>query len=425
MRILVEQSGYELKNMGDLAMLQVLVARLHKIFPGALIHVFTTAPEILHEYIPNAQPVSPFGREMRFSPLIHQVHGVLPKGVAKKWLALEDLIWSLFPSLSRSYVKFKLRKVPDKVKDVETFLDVISKADLVVASGGGYINDEFGNHANFALETLKLATKLGKPTAMLGQGFGPLQNRELYATAKATLPAIDLLTLREKRVGMPLLKSLGVPQEGIVVTGDDAIELAYSSRKPELGDSIGINLRVAAYSGVNAALLEVVKSALQTFARQKEVSLLPIPIAHGFYKGFMETDSASIQQLLAGYDDTSDGGESLDTPLKVIEQVGKCRVVITGSYHAGVFSLSQGVPVVCLAKSQYYVDKFRGLADQFGVGCEVLLLDDKDIGEKLLNSIQSAWHTAAQIKPQLLEAAQKQIESGHAAYKRVYEIAKF
>jgi polysaccharide pyruvyl transferase WcaK-like protein len=163
---------------------------------------------------------------------------------------------------------------------------------------------------------------------------------------------------------------------------------------------------------------------LHTFAHQENVPLIPIPIAHGFYKGFMETDSASIRQLLMGYDDTSDGGETIDTPLKVIEQVGRCRTVVTGSYHAGVFALSQGIPVVCLAKSQYYVDKFLGLADQFGVGCEVLLLNDKSIQEKLLASIKKSWHLSAQLRPQLLESAQQQIESGHLAYKRLYEIVK-
>ena len=30
------------------------------------------------------------------------------------------------------------------------------------------------------------------------------------------------------------------------------------------------------------------------------------------------------------------------------------RLVITGSYHAGVFALAQGVPVLALAKSAYY-----------------------------------------------------------------------
>jgi colanic acid/amylovoran biosynthesis protein len=425
MRIFVEHGGYEVKNIGDLAMLQVLVARLNRLFPGAQIYTFTTVPDMLNEHISVAQSLAPIGRNIRFSPLVHHVYRSLSNPwMAEKWLALENQLWSHFPSLSRSYLKFKLRRNPARLNEVDAFLEAIANADLVVASGGGYITDEFKDHTNFALKTLKLATKLGKPTAMFGQGFGPLKDHQLVATARSTLSSVNLFSLREKRVGMPFLQSFQVPQEKVIVTGDDAIELAYSAHQPKLGEGLGINLRMAAYSGINTHLLHVIKSTLHTFAKQEQVPLIPIPIAHGFYQGFMETDSASIRQLLMGYDDTSDGGEQLDTPSKVIAQVGRCRVVVTGSYHAGVFALSQGIPVVCLAKSQYYIDKFLGLADQFGVGCEVLLLNDKNISEKLLTSMEKAWQLSAQIRPQLLGAAQQQIELGHLAYKRLYEIIK-
>ena len=46
----------------------------------------------------------------------------------------------------------------------------------------------------------------------------------------------------------------------------------------------------------------------------------------------------------------------------VIERVGECRVVVTGSYHGAVFALAQGIPVVALVKSPYYVNKMAGLA---------------------------------------------------------------
>jgi polysaccharide pyruvyl transferase WcaK-like protein len=137
-----------------------------------------------------------------------------------------------------------------------------------------------------------------------------------------------------------------------------------------------------------------------------------------------ESDITTIQQILAGFDNIFDQGNNLDTPLKVIEQVGHCRIVITGSYHAGVFALAQGIPVVSLAKSQYYIDKFQGLADQFGVGCDVILLGDKEFAQKLASSIYQLWESAEILRPQLLEAARQQIELGQTAYKRLYEIVQ-
>ncbi len=301
-------------------------------------------------------------------------------------------------------------------------MEAIHSADLVVASGGGYITDVFKQHAVSAIDTLGLATRLGKPTVMLGHGLGPLQDKELLAKARAVFPSVNLITLREQRAGVPLLNSIGVSQNCVMTTGDDAIELAYTARNTALGNGIGVNLRVAQYSGVNSSLLETIRLTLHNLAKKWDASLIPAPIDHLFYEGYAEPDSATIEKLIKGYNHTSDGGRSLDTPLKVIEQIGQCRVVVTGSYHAGVFALSQGIPAIGLAKSEYYADKFLGLAEQFGVGCEVIFLDDRELQRKLVDSIDRAWQSAEQLRPQLLEAAKRQVELGHTAYKRVYEL---
>jgi colanic acid/amylovoran biosynthesis protein len=148
--------------------------------------------------------------------------------------------------------------------------------------------------------------------------------------------------------------------------------------------------------------------------------LIPVPIA----RLDRESDARSIRQILAGYDDGSDGGQNLGSPLKVIKQVARCRVVVTGSYHAGVFALSQGIPVVGLVKSPYYADKFLGLADQFGAGCQVIFLDEEQFREKLAEAIDTAWRAAEHVRLPLLEAAKRQIEVGWDAYRRVYELVE-
>jgi colanic acid/amylovoran biosynthesis protein len=157
---------------------------------------------------------------------------------------------------------------------------------------------------------------------------------------------------------------------------------------------------------------------LHDAARKNHASLIPIPIS----RNERESDANNIRRILAGYDDMSDGGQNLDSPLKVIRQVGSCRVVVTGSYHAGVFALSQGIPVVGLANSQYYIDKFFGLAAQFGTGCQIIFLDDGQLAKKLSNAIDFAWSGADQVRPPLLEAAKRQIEMGWDAYRRVRDL---
>jgi colanic acid/amylovoran biosynthesis protein len=425
MRVLIVNSGYHLNNMGDVAMLQIPVARLQQLWPDALIEVFADIPEKHTKFFPNTGYLLTAGHDIWFSPLLDSMHKLMSKFKSEqKWVDLEWKLRQYLPSLARYFLKLKLEKSSKsttKIEEFEKFIEAVYNADLVVATGGGYITDVWEDWADKVLGILGLAIKLGKPTVMLGHGLGPIQSYRLLAKSKAILPSVNLITLREKKAGIPLLNSIGVPLNRVIVTGDDAIELAFNARKPELGNGIGINLRVAEYSGVGQDSLKIIRSILQGAARNKRVPLIPVSISH--VEG--DSDVRTIQQLLAGYDDTSDGGKNLDTPLKVIQQVGMCRIVVTGSYHAGVFALSQGIPVIGLAKSEYYVDKFLGLADQFGDGCEVVLLNDYQLEEKLLTTINNVWEASEQLRPKLLEAAKRQIELGHKAYKQVSELVQF
>ncbi|BAZ22589.1 hypothetical protein NIES4073_34740 [Kalymmatonema gypsitolerans NIES-4073] len=425
MKILIDNGAYSLRNIGDIAMLQVTIKRLQNLWNNAHITVFTSSPELLIQLCPSTNPLLTYGREVFFSPLINNVYKVLPsRQLACRWSEIEWYLRKSSPSLTYSFLKFKLRKKVEDIKQLDEFIKAVYDADLVVTSGGGYITDEFKEHALSVINTLSLANIFGKPTAMFGLGIGPIQDKNLLSKTKVILPSVNFIATRERLSGLPLLNSIGVSSERIITTGDDAIELAYRNRNPELGNGIGVNLRVAQYSDVNLTLVERVRSALQDAAKTYDAPLLPIPIDHTLYEGYAEPDSVTIQKLIKGYDDTSDGGKALDTPLKVIEQVGRCRVVVTGSYHAGVFALSQGTPVIGLAKSQYYKDKFFGLADQFGCGCEILLLDDKELEEKLIAAIHHSWQSAEQLRSQLLEAAWRQIDVGHSAYKRVFELVQ-
>ncbi len=91
---------------------------------------------------------------------------------------------------------------------------------------------------------------------MLGQGLGPIHDAELLERAAEVLPRLTLIGVRESRSSVPLLSSLGVPPDRFMVTGDDAIELAYELRRDPRScrsvhrPAIGVNVRVAPYAEV-------------------------------------------------------------------------------------------------------------------------------------------------------------------------------
>ncbi|HEY9299502.1 MAG TPA: polysaccharide pyruvyl transferase family protein [Phormidium sp.] len=361
-----------------------------------------------------------------FSPLAARYYQ-LPfiKYFSKLGLFLENLLRQYKPTLYLRILTLKLKKSSGLLKEVRLLIDALYTADIVIATGGGYITDEFKYDTQPRLAMLRLANQLGIPTILVGQGLGPVRDLELQQQIKKTLAQANLILLREQLASVALINHMGISNVTILITGDDAIELAYKARTEHIGNGIGINLRVAPYSGVGENSVQTLRVVFLNIANEFQAPLIPIPIDHTAYDGLVDPDSTTIKKLIGQNAKDSDGGAELDTPLKIIKQVSRCRVVITGSYHAGVFALSQGIPVVGLAKSKYYVDKFFGLADQFGVGCSVLMLDETDLENKLTDQIKNLWNEAEALRPILLDAAHNQIQAGMIAYQKILEEVKF
>jgi polysaccharide pyruvyl transferase WcaK-like protein len=133
----------------------------------------------------------------------------------------------------------------------------------------------------------------------------------------------------------------------------------------------------------------------------------------------VDSDAAVIRRLVTGYPQVLENGCGCDTPAQVVRRIQLCRLVVTGSYHAAVFALAQGISAIGLARSSYYLQKFQGLADQFGRGCHVVHLGDPALPATFARTADEAWSAAEHLRPQLLAAAAHQIELSRAAYARL------
>jgi colanic acid/amylovoran biosynthesis protein len=215
-----------------------------------------------------------------------------------------------------------------------------------------------------------------------------------------------------------LLASLGVAKDRILVTGDDAVELAYARRPPRLGAGLGVNLRVAAYAGTTPEHLAALRTGLLGVAQACAAPLVPVPVS----RNRADSDSESLRLLLQGQDRLVVGTFEPDSAEQLIDQVGLCRLVITGSYHGAVFALSQGIPAVCLVRSPYYAHKFLGLQGLFPAGTGVLYLDEREFSERLLDMAKTLWASAASLRSQLLAAAAEQVQASHRAYQHLFTV---
>jgi colanic acid/amylovoran biosynthesis protein len=261
-----------------------------------------------------------------------------------------------------------------------------------------------------------MAARAGAQMVFLGQGIGPMTDPDLLRTSRRILARAGLIALRERLLGPRLLTKLAIPNARWMVTGDEAIELAYRMRSPEPGRAIGVHVRRAPLAPVEAEAFRAIGRVLHRFATEHDTELLPIPISQ---HSSGTNDARTIAELLREQGLESDGGRALDTPAAVIAQVAYCRVVVTGAYHAAVFALSQGIPVICLGGSEYYLNKFSGLIDLFPSGCQVVRFDDPELSRHLTEAMDSAWRCSDASRADLQLAAARQIEWGLQAYERV------
>ncbi len=413
----------EYGNMGDISMLQVAIDRLHHLFPETSLEVLTDSADNLARVCPMAKPVDNRGRALWFADgvMLGRVAGLAPRWFSGLLVWLKRTIRSQWPGLLEAILVRRLLRQnrPADSRAVTAFSLALDRADLFLICGAGGFYDGCQTWNLEILDFVETAFQRNKPVAMLGQGFGPISDPIVLNRAARILPRVNFITLRGGRGSFAILRSLGVDESKLETTGDEALELAYSSRTGENGNGLGINIRYLASAGTDDNDVQSIKLVMHEFARRQNVPLIPLPIAIHFGT----RDDLAIKQLLIGFDDQSDGGETLDSPLKVIQQVALCRVVVTGAYHAAVFALAQGIPVVALAKSAYFVNKMLGLQDQFGGGCQTVILNEPDLPRRLNSAMETAWTSADAIREQLQTVALRQIELSRRSYARIQDLA--
>lgn len=389
-RILIDPSSHHLLNLGDVAMLQVCVERLRELWPAAGIGVVTDAPELLERHCLDVQAVPATGRYDLLGPPEPRVIRRAPA------------------TLMRPLLRIERARRGRGSPALKAYLDALLDADLFVMSGRGGMTDAFKDESYATLDEIHVASALSVPVALLGQGMGPIADPDLRRLAARVLPRAALITLREGRSGPGLLRELGVPARKVVVTGDDAIALAPQA-PPAEPDAVGVSVRVAGYAQVSADAATELLDALATVASRLAAPVVQLPMSVHPHEG----DHESMRGVLGA---TS---EPPGSPAAAVERTGRCRVLATGSYHAGLFALAQGVPAVCFSRSPYYDDKFLGLREMFGDGCAVVRAADSGAPSRVAELVERAYRSWPEPAAGLRAAARRQEEAGRTAYARL------
>jgi polysaccharide pyruvyl transferase WcaK-like protein len=437
MRILFDMAVYDMRNKGNVAMLQAALERIGSMWPDATLEVISVSPHILRLYCPKAISVIPDFNNDSFtnSGISYSLMRRLPVPVLRIMLETREAFWrSRLKPRNRVLVHKNIIK-PNSVKisentetgsssiisslynNLTSVTDVIHDIDLFVATGGQYMSDDCRDQALDVLGRMEASIQQGIPTVMVGQGIGPITDPLLLDRAREVLPRVSRILIREYLTAPQLLEKYGVKPTSFSVTGDDAIEMSYQARSQNRGDAIGVSLRAAPYTQVNEKYFDPLRDTLKAAAAITHAPFISIPISYSAH----ELDDRIIRQILPEQHQRPNGLGKFSSPREIIKKVGSCRIVISGTFHAALFALSQGIPAIGLVKSTHYIEKFEGLANQFGPGCQIIYFDEDGFKEKLLSKIEELWDSAEQHKPRLLNEARRQINLGHAAYQQLYE----
>ncbi|MBL4809986.1 MAG: polysaccharide pyruvyl transferase family protein [Phycisphaerales bacterium] len=426
MNILLENGGHNRLNVGDVVMTDVAATLLAANDRVKKLRVITSAPDAYQSSGIAGEPLGVKGKRLylcewnTLGPL-RPLRKIVPLSTREKISIAEEKFRRNHPSLATALIKSRFIARPNHAKQFNTFLDTVNDSDILCISGGGNLNDSFLDHAFAVLELAEIFLAQSKPVAFFSQGLGPATNPRLCEKLKSVLPRCTLIGLRDNIVSTKLLNQLEIQGDHIKITGDDAIVAVndFMDSNPQItSHSIGVNIRTARYAGMDQQQASHISKMIAQAAADLNMPIQPVPIS--WQQGGNDLDSISDAMDV---DDHifKEVANPLD-PISVIKLTARCKVVFTGSYHAAVFALAQGIPVIALSTSEYYDTKFLGLLNQFGnIGLTLVRPAEVHTPQEARLVLTQAIENAPQNKAALIEHAKTQSNASKALYQSLWD----
>lgn len=261
-------------------------------------------------------------------------------------------------------------------KSARRLLELVEKSDLVLSCGGGYLNSIWRYESLWpSCIVYRIGAALGRPVCLTGQGIGPISYRMDRRALKWGLKYVKHIGLRDSGDGSDLLRSVGIPNARLTETGDDAVELPVCSDDelrrvchvegiPTDKPLIAAQFRPTSHTGSFGKEYGILASALDAVIERYGFHVVFVPIAHdescddrmAAFGVSMRMRHRAATSIVTGY----------YRPEVTKALIGLGRVSFGASYHFGIFSLTQGVPMFGFYANEYYRLKFRGMYGHFG-----------------------------------------------------------
>lgn len=310
---------------------------------------------------------------------------ILPRLSRPNWVhRIHNSLIDRFPSIFVKICLFyeRLRNPPENCFHA-VLSRLVSECDLIVFSGGGYICDPFPEKVENAYALAVLARAHKKPIFLTGHGITPCDAKLTKIRLNFILNTAKAIALRHP-INDRCKFSKNI-HDRIAIVGDDAFHATANKQRSER-KGIGVNLRIAPYSTDQSNMIGKVAKIIERLAENDDVPIKPVPIA--LYPS-NENDYFAIQRFFScdtkGSIDQFLTEERIDFRI-IREVIASTEIVFSMSYHACIFSLASLTPCIGLSASDYYDEKFNGIAHFFPNGFSFLRLDDPLIEANIQNT---------------------------------------
>ena len=319
------------KNLGDQAMLEVLISLIRKKHPRG--HITVQAVDYQ-----NQKP----GSDITYAPSL--VHWLLftNANIFSRVLALAQILFRLvFPSLSLSM-------------PVDSIVNAYRSADMIYFVGNGYLRSQKGIAQGIYLMIMLLpylvVSRLGKTGYLSPMGFGPFAYPWQTEMVAHVLRAFPLIHIREpisstyaKRAGLHSVRLSWDHAFGTAKAG-----IAHRSVGTKL--RIGVAIRSWKSSIPQDVFERILFESLKRFSTKTSVILIPIIQANAPQH---HDDDALVARRLYAFAKLN--GVQTVHPINLSSVSHAASVYRSLSFligmrmHANIIALSQGTPVVAIA----------------------------------------------------------------------------
>lgn len=368
--------GYGYGNLGDEAQLHTTWRKLEKIFPDRNIRVLTPDPEAtrsLHGCVVGEAPRLAFF-DTDTSPLYQLVN-------RKRRVVFLLRVASIY--FNALMMRAGLPPFMLKTRRA-SLLEAVRTAGMVFFCGGGYLTGATRSRLWDGALLGRLAHLFNVPLVLSGQTMGLWDGSLSRWIAGWGFSHARLISLRDPVDSPADLKKAGISGAHVVLTHDDAL---FSEKVSHPGAIAGI-LRRAGMKNPDGETGYRVFQFHYWGRRDPEGRMEALGQAESVVRSMTADGFSVVLVSMTPADDFALGDlhrRCLDLELPMVRGekdfrvvrgvIGNARLCVAMKHHPLVFALGEGVPVISLARSAYYVHKNAGALTLFGMEAFSLDLD--------------------------------------------------